>query len=672
MIFKRIFPSLHLFLLLVTANLILFSLFRFIFYNWFQVADSTISNAMIQHAFYIGLKYDLQLSILMNLAIVLLAWLPFMKIRQHTFAHYFWLVYLLLVNSTIMFIYFLDIGHYDYLTRRIDITVIRFLEDMDISMQMLWESYPVLSITAALFVIIIGLMWLFNRLYCYVAAYPREKTTKKYKFALISISFVLIFVGILGKFSTYPLRWSDAFFTTNQFISALASNPVIYLSNTYKNKNTRYNIKKSEAAYPLIASYLGIKNKESAATMNFTRREQSQFPFKLKPKQPNVVMVFLESFGYYKTGLSGNPLKPTPHFDQLAKQGILFDQYYTPHGGTARSVFTAITGIPDVEMTRTSSRNPLIVTQQTVISSFTNYQKFYFIGGSVSWGNIRGLLGNNIPGIRFYEEHDYQSPIIDVWGIQDIDLFKEANLVLRETALANKEPFFAIIQTSGNHRPYTIPDDNHGFIVNNKKAEEVKPYGFRSVADYNSFRYLDHSLGYYIDLLKQEKYAENTIFAFFGDHGNEREAKHVRPSEEQLGITEFHVPFLIYAPGLIHQPEVRHTVASEVDLLPTLASAAGITYNNTTFGRDLFNSDFDDTRYAFTFGLTQPPELGLIGDQYYFKMRNGGINPALFSLDSKTPAKNLLEQYPELSKKMQKLTQSYYESILYVRQNNKP
>ena len=82
MTFKRIFPSLHLFLLLVTANLILFSLFRFIFYSWFQVADSSISNAMIQHAFYIGFKYDLQLSILMNLAIALLAWLPFLKIRQ--------------------------------------------------------------------------------------------------------------------------------------------------------------------------------------------------------------------------------------------------------------------------------------------------------------------------------------------------------------------------------------------------------------------------------------------------------------------------------------------------------------------------------------------------------------------------------------------------------------
>ena len=678
MTFKKIFPHLHLFLLLIASNLILFTLFRGIFYTWFHFSDSSLTNAMIQQAFYIGLKFDLQLAILMNLPIAVLAWLPFLTINHQSFARYFWLFYLLLVNSMIVFVYFLDIGHYDYLNKRIDITVIRFLEDMTVSMEMVWESYPVFKIVGAQLLLVVSLMWLFTRLYHHVAHYPREKTSKKYKSALILVSISFIFLGLLGKFSTYPLRWSDAFFSTNSFISALASNPVLYLSNTFKNKDSSYDIKKSEAAYPLMAAYLGINSPGIKSTdiknsgiknlpdkaLNFTRQEQSHAPF--KSNRPNVVMVFLESFGYYKTGLSGNPLNPTPHFDQLSKQGILFDQFYTPHGGTARSVFTAITGIPDVEMVKTSSRNPLIVSQQTVINSFEDYKKFYFIGGSVSWGNIRGLLGNNIPDIKFYEEQDYESPRIDVWGIQDIDLFKEANQVLKQT----QAPFFAVIQTAGNHRPYTIPDDNHGFVSKDKKAEEVKPYGFRSVADYNSFRYLDHSLGYYINLLKNEDYAQNTIFAFFGDHGNERQAKHLRPSEEQLGLTEFHVPFLIYAPGLIQKPQVIHTVASEVDILPTLASAAGISYTNTTFGRDLFNSDFIDQRYAFTFYRSHPPELGLIGNHYFFKMKNGGIDPTLFELDSKTPTKNIIKQHPEIAQKMQNLAQSYYESIRYVRQNN--
>lgn len=665
---KRLFPSLHLFLLLVLTNLMLFSVFRVVFYLWFKFPDDSITLVMLSKAFYIGFKYDLQLAILMNLPIVLLAWLPLLKITLKRFAQYFWLTYLFFVNSCFIYIYFIDIGHYDYLNKRIDVTIVRFLEDIAISMEMVWESYPVIRILGGFLILTAALMWALRRCYQYVANYPRVATTKKYKTGLLLVSFALIFLGILGKFSTYPLRWSDAFFSTNPFISALASNPVVYFTNTLKNKDSGYDLEQSAAAYPLMAEYLGIPptnpEKSPQKTMNFSRQEHSHAPFKLN--KPNVVMVFLESFAYYKTGLSGNPLNPTPNFDAIAKQGVLFDHFYTPHGGTARSVFTAITGIPDIEMVKTSSRNPLIVSQQTVINSFKGYKKFYFIGGSVAWGNIRGLLGNNITDMNIYEEQDYESPRIDVWGIQDLDLFKEANQVLNQT----REPFFAVIQTSGNHRPYTIPDDNHGFEILNKKLADVEPYGFRSVADYNSFRYLDHSLGYYLELLKKELYAQNTVFVFFGDHGNERQAKHLRPSEEQLGLTEFRVPFLLYAPGLIKQAQVIHKVASQVDLLPTIASTAGISYTNTTFGRDLFNPKFDDKRYAFTFSRSQPPELGLISDKFYFKMKNGGINPSLFKLDSQTPTENLTSQYPELAKEMQQLAQAYYESIRYVRHNN--
>ena len=51
-----------------------------------------------------------------------------------------------------------------------------------------------------------------------------------------------------------------------------------------------------------------------------------------------------------------------------------------------------------------------------------DYEKFYFIGGSLSWGNIRGVIGN-VDGIKTYEEQDYKnSPHNDVWGISDIHL----------------------------------------------------------------------------------------------------------------------------------------------------------------------------------------------------------------------------------------------------------
>ncbi len=408
---KRLFRPLHLFFLIALVNILLFSTFRSIFYWWFAVADDGISHSLINKAFYIGLKFDIQLAILINLPIIFLAWLPFLKIKLKCFAQYFWLAYLAIVNSIILSLYFIDIGHYDYLHKRIDVTIVRFIEDISISTEMVLESYPIFSILSAFIIVLTGLIWVFFLLYKQVALQKRTVTSKKYKVTQFITAFIIITIAAFGNISTYTLRWSDAFFSPHPFVSALASNPITYFYNTLKNNNSSFDLEKSQAAYPAMASYLGISNKEKNS-MNYSREEKPFSPFQLD--KPNVVMVFLESFAYFKTGLSGNPLKPTPYFDEIAKRGILFDQFYTPHGGTARSVFTAITGLPDIEMVKTSSRNPLIVSQKTIINSFVDYQKLYFIGGSVSWGNIRGLLGNNISDINFYEEFDYSATRVDV------------------------------------------------------------------------------------------------------------------------------------------------------------------------------------------------------------------------------------------------------------------
>lgn len=666
MFIKKLPININLVLALCILNLLLFSLFRAVFYFWFAIDDGSLNSHDVIQAFYLGLKFDIRLALLVNLPVFLIAWFKWFNPYSGQVAIKFWKIYLTLANSFLIILYFLDFGHFDYLNIRIDATVLRFMEDPLISANMVWESYPVLKILAG-FILLVYFIYHFNSQI--LAYYGKLKpqvfySSKIQKYTLIGILVLCYLFGIYGKLSYYPLRWSDAFFSTNSFVSALASNPVLYFAETFKNRDSGYDIKSAEQAYPIMVDYLGIKYPDTQ-NLNYTRQETSYSPYAFK--QPNIVMVFLESFGFYKSGLSKNPLNPTPFFDQIANQGILFDRFYTPHGGTARSVFTAITGIPDIELKKTSTRNPLIVEQQTIINAFKDYEKFYFLGGSVSWGNIRGLLSKNIPNLKIYEEGSYQSPREDVWGISDLHLFEEANAVLRQ----QDKPFFAIIQTSGNHRPYTIPDDKRGFESYDKELDEVEPYGFRSVGDYNSFRFLDHSLGVFFDSIKQEKYARNTLFVFFGDHGNDRQAKHMYPAEEQLMLTEYHVPFVIYSPGLIKQPEIIHKVASEVDVLPTLASLAGLDYKNTSFGRDLFNPNFDQSRYAFTIAHGQSPDIGLIGDKYVFRMNARGDQKRVFNVNSATPKQNLFSKNIPEAIKMEQLVQAYYETARYIRYNNK-
>jgi phosphoglycerol transferase MdoB-like AlkP superfamily enzyme len=379
-------------------------------------------------------------------------------------------------------------------------------------------------------------------------------------------------------------------------------------------------------------------------------------------------MIYLESFAGYKTGAFGNPLNPTPYFDKLHADGVAFLNFYTPHTGTARSVFAGITGLPDIEPNKTSSRNPLVVEQHTVIRHLTNHEKFYFIGGSANWGNIRGILSHNIPDLHLYEEGSYDSPRMDVWGISDLHLFEEANQVLRK----QQKPFFAIIQTSGNHRPYNIPEDNRGFQKRQIDKKRLEKAGFISNDEFNSFRFMDHSIALFMEAARKEEYFDNTIFVFFGDHGISGYAgEHSNPYMTQLDLSGLHTPLLFYAPKLLGKPRLIQRVASEVDIIPTLASLTGTPHINTTMGRDLFDPQFDNDRYAFTIMHGKNARIGLLSETFYFRSLEDGSNPELFALDNSSERTNIFDKHPEIAQQMQELCFGIYETTKYMLHNNK-
>jgi len=208
--------------------------------------------------------------------------------------------------------------------------------------------------------------------------------------------------------------------------------------------------------YPWIAEQLGVTH-PNINTLNYDRI----IPGAPTTAKPNVVLVICESFSAYKSSMIGNPLNTTPYFNQMVQNGIYFDHCFSPAYGTARGVWATVTGVPDVQLFKTASRNPAAVDQHTIINDFKGYEKYYFLGGSTSWANIRGLLTNNIDSLHLYEEGDYKAAKIDVWGISDKNLFLEANKVLGK----QQKPFFAVIQTgikgvAGNMLPKVFSDQS--------------------------------------------------------------------------------------------------------------------------------------------------------------------------------------------------------------------
>lgn len=649
--------------LLALSLFVVLAVMRLGFYWYFSTEDEHLIGGQFFDALYIGFKFDLRLAILMVLPVLLLETIPKINVILNKVTRWISLSYLIIVFTLILLMYFLDYGHYAYLNERLNATALQFADDMVISAEMVWQTYPVVWLVILLSGLILAYV-LAVRFYIYPILdkeYHRIGILERI-IGVTLFGFILLF-GIYGKLSWYPLRWSDAFFTKSDFVNAVAVNPVLFFYDTLHNKQKSYDKEKTEKHFPLMARHLGI-NLQQNKSLDYTRVTPARSK---QSVAPNIVYVIMESFGSNQYGLFGNNLNSTPYLDELGRQGLVFDRFTIPTGGgTARSVFTAMTGIPDVYPEETASHNPLLIDQHLIMNEFDGYEKYYLLGGSASWRNIRGFLTQNIRGLHLYEEGSYTEPRVDVWGISDLSLFREANKVLKNSA-ADK-PFVAVIQTAGNHRPYTIPEDNEGFEIQSLPDDKKQWQGYLSDGRYNAVRLMDHSVGKFIEMAKKESYFENTIFVFHGDHGIQSSpSPHMPKSFDQLNLARFFSPLIIYSPAIINEAKRINTVASEIDVFPTLAGLAGIEYSNKTMGRDLLNPIENMQNYTpLLSNVRLDGMMGVMSERFILWRDHFDKKITLHELASDEPQKDVKKLYAQETQKMSELAEAMYETSRYM------
>lgn len=616
-------------------------------------------------AFGLGFRFDARIVASAMLPLLVLGSLPWLNVFSPTGGRRFWLTLLGLFSGLLLVLYACDFLHYQYLHQRLNASVLGFLKDAHISSGMAWQSYPVVRIALGILVILAALMWAFVQLHrrAVATAAPSGKSARVVWFVG---ALLCVVVGVFGRVGQYPLRWSDAFNLRNDLLANLALNPVQSLLSSLDFRTSGYDLAKVQEHYGFMSSYLGVTEPDPVK-LSFERQVKARSGG--PTGRPNIILVICESFSGYKSSMWGNPLDTTPFFAGLCREGLFFDNCFTPHYGTARGVWATITGTPDVEAVETASRNPSLVDQHTIINDFTGYEKFYFIGGSSSWANIRGLLSNNIKGLKLYEENSYSSPRADVWGISDRNLFREANAVLA----AQTQPFFAVIQTADNHRPYTIPEEDLGeFSKRVVPPEALKAGGFDSLEEMNAFRYTDFCFEKFFEAARRSPYFANTIFVFTGDHGIDGDAgSMLPPAWTEQALTSYHVPLLFYGPALV-QPQRVHAVASMVDILPTLAGLVNIPYRNRTLGRDLLRQqEVDGGASNAAFIIDRHENLiGVVRQPYFGRHRLDGTRPQVVWADFNTPAPAAM-QAPD--GRYETVANAFYETSRYLLlRNQKP
>jgi len=642
--------------IIIGFNMVIFTLFRAIFWALFRSTAPEASSSEFLWALYLGFKFDLRLSLLVCLPVLIFSWIPGVNFVRSSKAKWIGLIYLVAMEVFLILMYFVDLGHYDYLHDRLNGSAIDHVLSTAIALQMVWETYPVILgiLALCLFAVVYG--WLLNRFAFRKMGQDGKPFRRWLKVATIAVALIFYGLGIHGKLSQYPLRWSEAYFSTNPFVSALSLNPVLYFFDTLGYRKVSFDKEEVRKHYPLMADLLGVDHPDPK-TLNFSRHV---IPEKKLPGTPNIVLILLESFAGFKVGVLGNGLNPTPHFDSIARNSLFFTNFFVTRPPTARAVFTAMFGIPDIHTPHSASRNPLIVRQHTIVNALEGHKKMYFLGGSANWGNIRGILAHNIDGLEIYEEGDFSSLPDDAWGISDFHLFEEANQILRK----QDKPFFALIHTAGNHRPYTIPKDKGDFKEAEEGEAKLIENGFDSLEDYNGMRFLDHCIGHFLRMASKENYFKKTIFCLFADHGTVANQK---IPWDTLSLTSHHVPLAIYAPGYFSEGKQINATGSLVDILPTLIGLTGVPYLNTTLGRDLLVERPKEKHFAYIDSIYR----GVLDDEFLLLITPRG-RQRLYRYRSNSPLVDVKDQNPERATEMARLFEAIRETSKYLLFHNRP
>ena len=464
---------------------------------------------------------------------------------------------------------------------------------------------------------------------------------------------------VFGFLSFTPLRWKDAFKLNDNFKSYLALNPLQNFFTTLRFRNPVFDEQLARSHYNIISDFLQLDKRDTK--LNSYERIIHPGSHSLESR-PNIVLVICESFSMYKSSMSGNPLNSTPFFNKLTNEGIFFERCFSPTFGTARGVFATLTGIPDVQLSKFSTRNLQSLNQYTIINSFEGYNKFYFIGGSSDFNNFRGLI-TNINDIQVYDEARFSSPKLNVWGISDKNLFLEADKIMDQQS----KPFFAIIQTSDNHRPYSIPAEDKDFLPAQKTNEELKKYGFESPEEYKAFCYTDYCFQKFMSAAKSSPYFDNTIFVFVGDHGVEGDASAVYPTAwTEQRLNDEHVPLLFYSPALL-TPQRREETVSQIDILPTLASLVSQPYTNKTLGRNLLDARQKEDA-AFIIHHDEG-KIGIVNNDYYYSKNLWITKEELIPIRSGMAAPTV-QQADSIKRHLSELTSAMYETAKWMLVNN--
>lgn len=580
----------------VVLLLVLMSLLRLalLLFNHELIGNTPWSS--LAEAFVNGLRFDMRLTVYICAPLILaLLYRPAMRQR------YWQRLWLNACAALVTLLGIIELNFYQEFHQRLNVLVFQYLsEDPKTVLSMLWHGFPVVRLLLACSALTGLFVFCLSRVDRYTRSTQTERHPARASHVLMSHGLVFIICLLLAVLAARgtlrqgpPLRWGDAFTTESVFANHLGLNGTLslYVAGKSRYSGNSSNIWQAdmpdELAVAITRSLLQTEHDQpidsttAAIRRDFTPPADTRLPIR------NVVVILMESFAGHFVGALGSHAQITPHFDQLANEGLLFKRIFANGTHTHQGMFATMACFPNLpgfeylmQIPEGSSR----FSGLPQLLSARDYDDLYVYNGDFAWDNQRGFFSNQ--GMtRFIGRNDYVNPVVSdpTWGVSDQDMFDRAAAELLQQD--PDKPFYALLQTLSNHTPYALPDD--------LPIEPVTDQG--SLNDHlTAMRYADWALGQFFAKAKQAPYYNDTLFVLVGDHGFG-----AREQLTDMDLHRFHVPLLLIAPGVRETfGATRDTVGSQVDVAPTIMGRLGGTTRHQCWGRDLLSLPADEPGFA--------------------------------------------------------------------------
>jgi len=285
----------------------------------------------------------------------------------------------------------------------------------------------------------------------------------------------------------------------------------------------------------------------------------------LVSQRPDILLVFIESFGArFIKELGGLP-DVAPGWSRLIPEGIFWENYYSNSFRTDRGTVCAFSGwlsFTDVGLMRMTELHASLPSLARSLAG-AGYETGYIYGGAMT--NMgKGVYLKNMDFQTLYDETAFPPGMKrGGWGVPDSIALQKACQIVGGWKAGHH---FLVAQTLSSHEPWDVP--YHRF-------EEDKIL--------NSFAYTDYSIACMMDSLKQLPQWDNLLVIMIPDHGFL-----YKQSYNQIF---FRAPML-WTGGAIRGPRRMDVLMNQSDLPATLLSQMGIRHDEYPWSRNVLSQTY--------------------------------------------------------------------------------